>query len=72
MEAFIPNEATLRDDDSVVISVDKLTPYLDKTLSALGLHTEARTSFITFVALLASIFEVILTLSFADIGFRQC
>jgi hypothetical protein len=26
-----------------------ITPYLDKALAALGLHTEARTSFITFV-----------------------
>jgi len=34
--------------------VDKVTVYLDKSLKALGLHTEARTSFITCVHKCAS------------------
>jgi len=49
IEHFNPNEAVLNDENSVVIPVAIITPYLDKALSALGLHTEARTSFITFV-----------------------
>ncbi|KAG2746498.1 hypothetical protein P692DRAFT_201792034 [Suillus brevipes Sb2] len=32
--------------DSVLIPVGKVAVYLDKSLKALGLHTEARTSFI--------------------------
>lgn len=31
------------------MAVERITPYLDKALKALGLHTEARTSFITYV-----------------------
>ncbi|KAG8916134.1 hypothetical protein FRC00_000540, partial [Tulasnella sp. 408] len=34
--------------DSVVMSAQEVTPYLEKALLALGLHTEARTSFITY------------------------
>ncbi|KIK40126.1 hypothetical protein CY34DRAFT_807491 [Suillus luteus UH-Slu-Lm8-n1] len=34
--------------DSVVIPVGKVAVYLDKSLKALGLHTKARTSFITY------------------------
>ncbi|KAG1886372.1 uncharacterized protein F5891DRAFT_1176180 [Suillus fuscotomentosus] len=34
--------------DSIVIPVDKVTVYPDKSLKVLGLHTEARTSFITY------------------------
>ena len=48
IEMFNPNDACLSDNNSVVISVDNVTPYLDTALKALGLHTEARTSFITF------------------------
>ena len=32
------------------MALPKLTAYLEKTLKALGLHTEARTSFITYVS----------------------
>ncbi|THH28598.1 hypothetical protein EUX98_g5600 [Antrodiella citrinella] len=46
--AFNPVNATLTDDDSVLLCVAELTPYLDACLKALGLHTEARTSFITY------------------------
>ncbi|KAF4609942.1 hypothetical protein D9613_010307 [Agrocybe pediades] len=48
IEAFNPNAALLNDDNSVVLPVSKVTPYLDQALHALGLHTEARTSFITY------------------------
>ncbi|KAJ7452754.1 hypothetical protein B0H11DRAFT_2161447 [Mycena galericulata] len=34
--------------NSVLLSVRDITPYLDKALLALGLHTEARISFITY------------------------
>jgi len=49
VERFIPNDATLDDGNSVLLATDKITPYLDSALIALGLHTEARTSFITYV-----------------------
>ena len=52
VEVFNPSDARLSDNDSVVISVDAITPYLDAALKALGLHTEARTSFITLVQFL--------------------
>lgn len=46
-DIFYPNRTDLTETDSVVLPVDKITPYLDKALAALCLHTEARTSFIT-------------------------
>ena len=49
-EVFRPNLSGLSDEDSVVLPVSNVTPYLDTALAALGLHTEARTSFITYVA----------------------
>ncbi|KAG2128678.1 uncharacterized protein EDB93DRAFT_1214362 [Suillus bovinus] len=48
VDVFSPTSSTLGDMDSIVISVDKVTVYLDNSLKALGLHTEARTSFITY------------------------
>jgi hypothetical protein len=48
LETFCPTSSSLSDTDSVVIPVDKVTVYLDKSLKALGLHTEARSSFITY------------------------
>ncbi|KAG1841991.1 hypothetical protein C8R48DRAFT_643701 [Suillus tomentosus] len=48
VDVFSPTSSTLGDMDSIVVSVDKVTVYLDKSLKALGLHTEARTSFITY------------------------
>jgi len=38
----------LSDSNSVVLPIEHTTAYLEKALLALGLHTEARTSFITF------------------------
>ncbi|RXW18594.1 hypothetical protein EST38_g7259 [Candolleomyces aberdarensis] len=47
VENFIPNRPTLNTTNSVLLEVGKITPYLDSSLKALGLHIEARTSFIT-------------------------
>ncbi|KAF6748215.1 hypothetical protein DFP72DRAFT_1015529 [Ephemerocybe angulata] len=47
-ETFVPNRPTLDASNSVVLEVAKMTPYLDSSLKALGLHVEARTSFITY------------------------
>ncbi|KAF6740892.1 hypothetical protein DFP72DRAFT_1128633 [Ephemerocybe angulata] len=46
--SFVPNRPTLDASNSVVLEVAKMTPYLDSSLKALGLHVEARTSFITY------------------------
>ncbi|KAH6904679.1 hypothetical protein BKA70DRAFT_1565649 [Coprinopsis sp. MPI-PUGE-AT-0042] len=48
IETFIPSRPSLHDLNSVLVARQELTPYLDKVLLALGLHTEARTSFITY------------------------
>ncbi|KAJ7177189.1 hypothetical protein C8R46DRAFT_989342 [Mycena filopes] len=47
-KSLSPLEDDLSPADSILIPVAKITPYLDKVLLALGLHTEARTSFITY------------------------
>ncbi|KIO32160.1 hypothetical protein M407DRAFT_18964 [Tulasnella calospora MUT 4182] len=46
--SFIPGTTRCSPIDSVVLSAQEVPPYLEKTLLALGLHTEARTSFITY------------------------
>ncbi|KAG1851705.1 hypothetical protein F4604DRAFT_1306484 [Suillus subluteus] len=48
VDTFSPISSSLDDMDSIVIPVNKATVYLDKSLKVLGLHTEARTSFITY------------------------
>jgi hypothetical protein len=48
-DTFNPISSSLDDMDSVLIPVGKVAVYLDKSLKALGLHTEARTSFIMCV-----------------------
>ncbi|KAJ7463633.1 hypothetical protein FB451DRAFT_1352919 [Mycena latifolia] len=48
VEVFSPIACDLSAADSVLLAVSEITPYLDKALLALGLHTEARTSFITY------------------------
>ncbi|KAK0184727.1 hypothetical protein F5146DRAFT_1144831 [Armillaria mellea] len=45
---FDPLLAELTDINSVVLPASKTVLYLDKALTALGLHVEARTSFITY------------------------
>ncbi|KAF6748210.1 hypothetical protein DFP72DRAFT_1146391 [Ephemerocybe angulata] len=45
---FVPNQASLDSKDTVLLEVAKMTQYLDGALKALGLHVEARTSFITY------------------------
>ncbi|ESK90975.1 ubiquitin family protein [Moniliophthora roreri MCA 2997] len=47
-ECFIPNKPVLNSANSVVLPIGMIPQYLDKALLALGLHTEARTSFITY------------------------
>ncbi|KAH6904693.1 hypothetical protein BKA70DRAFT_1565659 [Coprinopsis sp. MPI-PUGE-AT-0042] len=48
IETFIPNRPSLHDLNSILVPLHELTPYLDKALLAMGPHTEARTSFITY------------------------
>ncbi|KAJ7238007.1 hypothetical protein C8J57DRAFT_1528995 [Mycena rebaudengoi] len=45
---FSPITCDLSPANSVLLPVNEITLYLDKALLALGLHTEARTSFITY------------------------
>ncbi|KAG9046839.1 hypothetical protein FS837_003547 [Tulasnella sp. UAMH 9824] len=45
---FTPGSSECSPQDSVLLPVDEVPDYLDKALLALGLHTEGRTSFITF------------------------
>ncbi|KAG8962928.1 hypothetical protein FRC00_008414 [Tulasnella sp. 408] len=45
---FIPGTTKCSPHDSVALSVQDVPPYLEKALLALGLHAEARTSFITY------------------------
>ncbi|KAL1720259.1 hypothetical protein EV715DRAFT_272119 [Schizophyllum commune] len=47
-EVFRPGVTGVSNEDSVLLPVADVTPYLDKVLAALGLHVEARTSFITY------------------------
>lgn len=48
---FDPSRPIITPEDAVLLSVDKLPMYLDHVLKALTLHTEARTSFITYVVI---------------------
>jgi hypothetical protein len=50
IEAFDPVNPIINDTNAVVIAIEKITPYLDASLKALGLHTEARSSFITYAS----------------------
>ncbi|KAG8962927.1 hypothetical protein FRC00_008413 [Tulasnella sp. 408] len=45
---FVPGTTKCSPHDSVALSVQDVPPYLEKALFALGLHAEARTSFITY------------------------
>ena len=46
---FNPAYPKIGPEDAVVLPCDKVGMYLDGALTVLGLHLEARTSFITFV-----------------------
>ncbi|KAL0577616.1 hypothetical protein V5O48_004377 [Marasmius crinis-equi] len=47
-ETFVPTNAQITPQNSVLVSIGDLPGYLDRALKALSLHTEARTSFITY------------------------
>jgi len=46
--SFVPNACSCKPSDSVLLNIAAIPLYLDQALSSLGLHTEARTSFITY------------------------
>lgn len=46
---FNPTQARLEPTDSALLPLDKATAYIDDALVALGLYTEAKTSFIASV-----------------------
>ncbi len=60
----------LIDGNSVVLPTSKTALYLDKALTTLGFHVEARSSFITYVTT-ASISVTVPKLA-SDIGFHLC
>jgi hypothetical protein len=63
-EVFDPANPRLIPGNSVLLSITDIPQYLDKALLALGLHTEARTSFIT------SVLHSLRPTSFVDIYLR--
>jgi len=46
--AFDPSRPSVSPADSILLPIGKVPGYLDTALKALTLHTEARTSFITY------------------------
>jgi len=48
IEAFDPSRPSLNPGDSILLPIGKIPGYLDTALKSLTLHTEARTSFITY------------------------
>jgi len=48
IEMFDPSRPSLSPNDSILLPISKIPGYLDVALKALTLHTEARTSFITY------------------------
>jgi len=48
LEAFDPARPSVSPTDSILLPIGKVPGYLDTALKALALHTEARTSFITY------------------------
>ena len=48
IEMFDPSRPSLDPSDSILLPISKIVGYLDVALKALTLHTEARTSFITY------------------------
>jgi len=50
IEKFVPAISQCFPDNSVLLTIEDIPTYLDRALFALGLHTEARTSFVTYVS----------------------
>jgi hypothetical protein len=50
VETFDPSRPSLSPSDSILLPISKIPGYLDVALKALTLHTEARTSFITYAS----------------------
>ena len=50
IEMFDPSRPSLSPSDSILLPICKIAGYLDVALKALTLHTEARTSFITYAS----------------------
>jgi hypothetical protein len=50
IETFDPSRPSLSPGDSILLPIGKIPSYLDAALKALTLHTEARTSFITYAS----------------------
>ena len=50
IDTFDPSCPSLNPDDSILLPISKVAGYLDVALKALTLHTEARTSFITYAS----------------------
>jgi len=48
IETFDPSRPSVSPEDSILLPIGEVPGYLDATLKALALHTEARTSFITY------------------------
>ncbi len=48
VETFDPSRPSLSPCNSILLPIGKIQVYLDAALKALMLHTEARTSFITY------------------------
>ncbi|KAI0088381.1 hypothetical protein BDY19DRAFT_994282 [Irpex rosettiformis] len=48
LDLFDPSRPMITPNDAVLLSIDNVAAYLDGALKALTLHTEARTSFITY------------------------
>src|SRR5260221_8748592 len=47
---FDPSRPSVSPADSILLPIGKVPGYLDAALKALALHTEARTSFITYAS----------------------
>ncbi|KAF8603243.1 hypothetical protein BDV93DRAFT_544909 [Ceratobasidium sp. AG-I] len=46
--SFDPSKPIVTPDNAALLPIEKVTAYMDDALISLGLHTEARTSFITY------------------------
>jgi len=54
---FDPSSPQVTPDESILLPAHKIPSYLDDALTALGLHVEARTSFITYVVLTHLVYQ---------------